>query len=300
MPVIIRTDIAATVAGLTTITLESPPTPMPELWTGIQFWLTPDWDGGYVTGQYAADHADAALQSKYYHLINDASGALAELGTRDEGVARRVAEFSISSWFSLGTISAQMVNGRKTLNPNIYQAALYVHNDPEETTKAVSLSSSAYSLALVFRAASGLRGGLIGAGRVENEANSANVGWRFGWPDASNEAGSTFWQHSYNDQWTMAVDTANDLPTAVILTGSGNSADAWIYNSGVETSLTHTFTAARFLPTAYQRIALGAPTNQSGACGARRTALAAQWDRRLAGTDLTRLKNFLISNYGPF
>lgn len=298
MPIIIPTQINATIAGLTTISITPPPTPIPELWPGLQCWLSPDWVGSYLAGQYAVDHADAALASKYYVLLNDAASRLGALGSRNESLARRIATFSLASWFSQGITSGEMVNGRKTLAPSqIGGQAMYLSNEPGESEKAAALGSSTYTIALVYRADNGVKGGIIGSGLESLAESNSGTGWRFGWPDAG-EAGSTLWQHNYNDTWSMAVDTANDLPSVAVLTGTGTAGKAWLKNNGAESSLTHTFSGSRV--TASNKVAMGCLATAGSGNGNRRIALIAMWSRELTGTDLTTLKDWLIANYGPF
>ena len=305
MPTIIKTNIAATVAGLPVLPLTPPPTDIPELWAGLQFFLDANWIGAFANVQSPADDPIVAWQNKWSYRWEDAA---ARLSWRPGGTgslyyqrAHRFAASGNGGWPLMSSDAARLVNGRKVLTSAIYGQYLHICGDPTDGSAQTALLTNDYTWLIVYKAEAGCTGGLFGQFGLRSNTDAASGGLRFGYESGTN-TGKTLFQHrggvADTDRLLIARDTANNLPTFAIISAAANNAGSVrLKNNGSQTDHAFTFTNP-VTNKGGDTISIG--YQDSAGVKRRDITMVARWSRQLSADDLAYLSAWLETNYGPF
>ncbi|WP_447876823.1 hypothetical protein [Serratia fonticola] len=294
MATIIPLDFVSPNTSLPIINILPPVTPMPSVWTGMQFFLDSSWTGATENGRFPANSPVSAWQNAYYQKWHDAARRLkwhAPDGSMPMA-AMSTNPTNNGGWPVLSKLAEDLIGGKPTMMTASALQVLDLNGRPTDVDYRSAQNTATYTHFLIFKCAPGTMGGLLGqSSGTENAAV-----WRFGWPSASND-GQLLFQHNIANRLMIPRNVANDKPTIAIITCNANNAGTvTIVNDGTRSDHPFAF-AAGFVASEHLTIG-GVGTGSSGT--KRRFAVYSRYSRALSVDEVNILVQWSKDNYGPF
>lgn len=306
MPRVIKLDFISSNTELPIIPTSVPPTPIADLWDGMQYWLDTSWPST-SNPLYPADYPVVELRNKYGYQWQDAAGRLS--WTDSAGITRHFAHRfngggGNAGWPVLSQFSGDLINGTPALTAGFPGEVLNIFGDPLDRAAFVAAETRAYTTLLIHKASSGATGGILGQ-LMAGSADDPAAGLRYGYESGTN-TGKTLYQHGSGtgDRVLIPRDTANSMPVRAIITCSpvdsgGITTHAGavnIVNNGVDT--THSFSFLNPVNLGLDPISIGYMDNAGSS--RMRIALCARWSRVLKPEEIEYLKSWTNSRFGAF
>lgn len=302
---------------------QPPLVPIPQIWNGLQFWLSADatslWSAANLI---PGDDLNVYWRNQYYDQLIDAAGRLNwHSGKNDYNGDNRVMHslFSMSgngttNTGGLSLSNSLKINNRATLynegNTRKNMSVVGTRQTPDNTpdyNALAAMMTDAYTYIMVYHAAgTGNSGGIFGQSTSLAHDN-ALCGMRFGFASGA-FVDQMLWQHkgSSADRLSIPRTTSNSLPTYVVITSAnGLSGNLHIKNGGVASDHAFAFNHKVSIdPASVTEPALWVgrqdSTNENTANKSRAVGTFARLSRALGDVELTYLHAFMEANYGPF
>ncbi|EJD6408272.1 hypothetical protein M0L70_RS01000 [Providencia rettgeri] len=294
MTTIVPLNFVSPNTSLPIINIAPDVTQVPSVTSGMQFYLDTTWEGATETGQFPSNSPVTAWQGAYYQKWIDAAKRLKWKAPNDSMplAAMTTNPNSNSGWPKLSALAEDLIGGYPTMMTASAGQVLDLNGRPTDTEYRAAQNTPTYTHFIIFKAAPGTMGGLLG----QSSGTEAATVWRFGWPSASND-GQLLFQHNIANRLMIPRDVANDKPTiAIIRCNENNSGVVTIVNNGSRTDHPFAFSAG-FNATENLTIG-GVGTGSSGT--KRRFALYSRYNRAIEAAEVDVLVQFAKDKFGAF
>jgi len=308
MPLIIPLGVPFTgnTENVVVLPTTPPPTPIPELWKGLQCFLDTGYTGASLNILHPADYPTVAYRNFNGVRLYDAADRLR--WTDPSGYVTNWAFRFVAipgadyGYPKVTSVTARKIYNKNTLSTNQWGNVLRLAGDPVNGASNAALLTPNYTQLVIFKAEAGAIGGVVG----QSEAlayDNANCGQRFGFRSVAN-GGKTIYQHRAGSTNRIEIDRdiANSLPVLAIITGAvNNTGNVYLKNNAVESNNAFAFAAG--IPNATtDGFGMGYQDGSVDANGPkfRDILLYARWNRVLTAPEITYLKAFIFANYGTF
>ncbi|MNG64072.1 hypothetical protein D3C73_216140 [compost metagenome] len=292
MPTMIPLTMISSNNNLDIVPLDPPPTSIPAIFDGMQFFMDSTWDGAVQNGRFPANSPVAAWQNAYYMKWFD---AIDRLRWKAPDGSTPLAAMSTNpnnngGWPLLNSESDNMIGGLPVMMTSSAGQVLDLNGRPTDIAYRDAQNTPTYTYYMLFKVDPGTLGGLLGPSSGTEE----QAAWRFGF-SSTNANGKLIYQHTAQNRITIDRVVDNWKPTIAIITcDATNHGAVTIVNDGIRTDTPFTFTSS-FKNTDHLTVgAVGTGSNGTRRC----IANLSRWSRPLKDSEVNALVSWANGKYG--